>query len=53
MAAGTLYSKMDWAERSPPPNLPPRQVAWAMTRLTVSARKPAVSAPITWRTCSS
>ena len=43
MAAGTLYSKIDWADRSPPPKMPPTQVTCDITRLTVSPLNPPVS----------
>ena len=39
--------------RSPPPKVPPTQVMWDITRLTVSAEKEPVSDPMTCRTCSS
>ena len=35
-AAGTLYSKIDCAARSPPPNVPPVTVRCAITTLTAS-----------------
>ena len=53
MAAGTLYSKIDWADRSPPPKVPPMQVTCDITRFTVSVANLPVSAVMIWRTCSS
>jgi hypothetical protein len=53
MLAGTLYSKIDWAVRSPPPNRPPMQVMWDMARLTVSPENSLVRASTRRRICSS
>ena len=50
-SAGTAYSKIDWAARSPPPIRPFSTVRWAITRFTASSRNPAVSVPRMSRSC--
>ena len=53
MVAGTLYSKIDWADRSPPPKTPPTQVRCDISKLTVPSLNPLVSDATIWRIISS